>query len=186
MEEIRIKSGQGETVYYLQRKKIKSVNIRVKEDCRIYVSAALSVSRDFIDKFVLNNSRRIAERIEQIRKKKETAVPFRRDGQAEAALKQIYTETLSKYAHIFTGQFSLKIRTMKTRWGTYNSKKRAVTLNAKLILAPKACVEYIVLHELCHSKFPNHGNDFYILLEDLMPDHKLRRKMLREEVGKYL
>ena len=64
---------------------------------------------------------------------------------------------------------ALKIRKMKTRWGSFSSKG-GVTLNLELIKAPRACIEYVVIHELCHLFHPNHGTEFYNLLECFLPD----------------
>jgi hypothetical protein len=71
----------------------------------------------------------------------------------------------------------LKIRKMKTRWGSL-SKKGNVTLNIELIKAPKECIKYVIVHELCHLQYHNHGSDFYSLLEKLMPDWKKRKQKL--------
>ena len=71
----------------------------------------------------------------------------------------------------------LQIRDMKTRWGSL-SKGGILTLNTKLIAAPKECIEYVVVHELCHLKYPNHDKKFYRLLETRMPDWEKRKQKL--------
>ena len=72
---------------------------------------------------------------------------------------------------------TLKIRNMKTRWGSLSSKGN-LTLNLELIKAPRECIEYVVIHELCHLFHPNHGAAFYNLLERLLPDWKKRKHKL--------
>ena len=59
---------------------------------------------------------------------------------------------------------SLKIRKMKTRWGSLSNRGR-LTLNLDLIKAPKECIEYVVIHELCHLAHRHHDSDFYKLLD---------------------
>jgi predicted metal-dependent hydrolase len=71
----------------------------------------------------------------------------------------------------------LQIRDMKTRWGSL-SKGGILTLNIKLIAAPKECIEYVVVHELCHLKYPNHDKKFYRLLETRLPDWEKRKQKL--------
>jgi len=71
----------------------------------------------------------------------------------------------------------LKIRRMKSRWGSC-SKSGKITLNLKLIHLPPACIEYIVMHELCHLKHLNHSKDFYSFLQRCMPDWKERKAIL--------
>lgn len=72
----------------------------------------------------------------------------------------------------------LKIRAMTTRWGTC-SRSGTITLNRHLMRAPLECVEYVVVHELCHLRHHGHDARFYGLLEAIMPDWKARRKRLR-------
>ena len=73
----------------------------------------------------------------------------------------------------------LKIRKMKTRWGSY-STKGTVTLNLELIKAQSECIDYVVTHELCHMLHKNHGNGFYKLLSKMMPEwEKTKSKLER-------
>ena len=71
----------------------------------------------------------------------------------------------------------LQIRDMKTRWGSL-SQGGILTLNIRLIAAPKECIEYVVVHELCHLKYPNHDKKFYWLLETQLPDWEKRKLKL--------
>lgn len=73
----------------------------------------------------------------------------------------------------------VKIRTMKSRWGSCQPQKGIITLNAKMIAAPRQAIEYVVLHEFAHFVHPNHFKDFYALVEKLMPDWKERRELLQ-------
>ena len=73
----------------------------------------------------------------------------------------------------------VKIRTMKSRWGSCQPQKGIITLNAKMIAAPREAIEYVVLHEFAHFIHPNHSKDFYGLVEKLMPDWKERRELLQ-------
>ena len=72
---------------------------------------------------------------------------------------------------------TLKIRNMKTRWGSL-SRKGSLTLNLELIKAPRECIEYVIIHELCHLFHPNHGAEFYNLLERMLPDWIKRKHKL--------
>jgi hypothetical protein len=72
---------------------------------------------------------------------------------------------------------SLRIRRMKTRWGSL-SHSGAMTLNRELIRAPRECIDYVITHELCHLKHKNHSPAFYRLLEQAMPDWEKRKHRL--------
>ncbi|MGI6337413.1 MAG: M48 family metallopeptidase [Eubacteriales bacterium] len=75
----------------------------------------------------------------------------------------------------------LRIRDMETRWGSCLTKKGIITLNKRLLEAPRNCIEYVVMHELCHFVYPNHSKQFYDFLTALMPDWKERKKALDYE-----
>lgn len=63
----------------------------------------------------------------------------------------------------------LALRRMATRWGSYTRSGR-VLLHPALVKAPLRCIDYVVLHELCHAAHPHHGPEFYRLLGRVLPD----------------
>jgi predicted metal-dependent hydrolase len=71
----------------------------------------------------------------------------------------------------------LIIRTMQSRWGSL-SPAGSMTLNVRLVQAPRACIEYVVTHELCHAVHRDHDSRFFGLLEAVMPDWKRRKERL--------
>lgn len=74
------------------------------------------------------------------------------------------------------------IRLMKARWGSCIKDKKTIILNCELIKAPKFCIDYVMLHELLHFKYSNHSSEFYSFLTSLMPDWKMRKELLDEEI----
>lgn len=74
-------------------------------------------------------------------------------------------------------QPEIKIRQMKKRWGSCG-KSGAIVLNTELVKASLHCIDYVILHEICHLKISSHNNGFYKLLEKYMPDWKLRKERL--------
>lgn len=69
---------------------------------------------------------------------------------------------------------TIQIREMKQRWGSAGANGR-VSFNWRILMAPRRLIEYVVAHELCHCKHPNHSRDFWRLLERTMPDYETRR-----------
>jgi predicted metal-dependent hydrolase len=93
---------------------------------------------------------------------------------------KIYFEKIiSQYQPIIKQDIkSLKIRKMKTRWGSCNASKKSINLNLKLIEKPKECIEYVIFHELVHLIHPNHSKKFYNYLDIYMNDWKRRKEKL--------
>ena len=73
---------------------------------------------------------------------------------------------------------SVKIRQMKTRWGSCNPYKSYINLNIELIKKPRGCIEYVVFHELVHLLCPDHSKKFYDYLTLYMPDWQKRKEIL--------
>lgn len=71
----------------------------------------------------------------------------------------------------------LILRTMQSRWGSL-SRAGNMTLNVRLVQAPRACIEYVIVHELCHAVHRDHDSRFFRLLESVMPDWKKRKARL--------
>ncbi|MBE7649013.1 M48 family metallopeptidase [Tenacibaculum finnmarkense] len=74
---------------------------------------------------------------------------------------------------------SLKYRWMDKRWGSCDAKG-IIHLNLELIKSPKVCIEYVLLHEICHLRYLDHGNAFVQLLNTLCPDWKLTKDRLEK------
>ncbi len=72
---------------------------------------------------------------------------------------------------------TLAIRKMKARWGSCLGPDR-ILLNTRLVQAPLAYIDYVILHEMCHLAEPNHGARFEALLTRLLPDWRERREKL--------
>jgi predicted metal-dependent hydrolase len=69
------------------------------------------------------------------------------------------------------------VREMRSRWGSL-SPAGQMTLNSRLVQAPRRCIEYVIVHELCHLIHRNHGSAFAALLGRVMPDWKARKERL--------
>lgn len=89
-----------------------------------------------------------------------------------AALKEYNIATIPK----------LKIREMKTRWGSYQ-KNNTINLNPKLLQAPRIAIRYVITHELCHIDYKNHDQKFYSLLESRIPGWKKIKDELELKFG---
>lgn len=66
----------------------------------------------------------------------------------------------------------------RSKWGSCTAAKRCIRLNAYLIFTTMECIDAIVVHELAHLKVQNHSNDFYVIVEDVLPDYRQRIRTL--------
>jgi len=76
----------------------------------------------------------------------------------------------------------LRILTMQTQWGSCSPNGR-LTLNPNLVKAPRECIDYVILHELCHLAEHNHSERFYRLMGQVMPDWEKIKKRLDGMAG---
>jgi len=71
----------------------------------------------------------------------------------------------------------LILKSFKKRWGGM-SKDGKLTLNKDLVRAPLECIDYVIIHELCHIEFPHHGSEFWSLLRQKLPNWKKQKNRL--------
>lgn len=74
----------------------------------------------------------------------------------------------------------LRIRKMKTRWGSCNRDTRRIWLNLELAKKPVSCLEYIMVHELVHLKERTHSERFRTLMDQLLPQWRVHRDVLNQ------
>ncbi len=93
--------------------------------------------------------------------------------------KRIFTEvTAREAARMGVEYLSVSITGAKTRWGSC-SAKNALRYSFRLLYCPKEIIEYVVVHELAHTRQKNHSKAFWQEVERYIPDWKARRKRLK-------
>ena len=228
----KVQGAQGMLEYTLIRKSVKNINMRIKSDGQIWVSANGFVPAKYIDNFVLSQEEKFVKILTKYEKKRENRIkPLqyisgekvrilgeelhllleetkiegvykfgnflilrvkdtsdfdRKEKVMKKWLKNLQKEVFEEICKEVYPLFKpygvkyplVKIRDMKSRWGSCQPQKRTITLNGKMIFGPKAAIEYVILHEFAHFIHPNHSKDFYAFVESLMPDWKARKAML--------
>ena len=75
---------------------------------------------------------------------------------------------------------TLKVKSLRSRWGSLSSKG-VLTLNIELIKTPRECIEYVMVHELCHLIHFNHSLLFWQEVERILPTYKKCRQWLKNK-----
>lgn len=104
-------------------------------------------------------------------------------------IEKLYRETLEEYIPAKIKDFGdklniypteVKMRKMCSRWGTCYQDRKLIILNIFLSKREKKEIDYVIAHEMAHLLVPNHSNDFYELLQKIMPEYReIRSKMGR-------
>jgi len=118
---------------------------------------------------------------------------LRRDFQprAKAALtawyreqaRKVLTARVAHFARLHSFSYSkVRISSARTRWGSC-STLGTLSFTWRLVMAPPAVIDYVVVHELVHTRVHNHGKDFWAAVSAVMPDYKPRRAWLKQHGG---
>jgi predicted metal-dependent hydrolase len=79
----------------------------------------------------------------------------------------------------------MRLQFMRRQWGSCSPSGR-ITLNPRLVGAPREAIDYVLLHEACHLKHHNHGRGFYSALDRYMPDWRKVKERLDGRAEEYL
>ena len=168
----------------ITRKRIKRMNMRIKEpDGRVVISAPFGTPDGDIIEFVRSKRGWIDRNAARIRARAEAHPEPATRAEKEALRRDLKRRIAARLPYIedATGLRSngWTVRDMHTRWGSCNTNTHH--LNFSLMLASRSDEEldYVILHELVHTVVPNHGADFYAMMDRYMPGWKTIRKRLK-------
>ena len=168
----------------LQRKKVKNLNLRIARDGgHVDASAPAWMTPADVADFVHRKHDWIEAQMERV-----SATPMAQASQASkdevtqwrAVVQACVPALVAAWEPIMgvkAGQ--LAYRNMTSRWGSCQPSTGRICINVRLALYPPECLEYVVVHELCHLLERGHGPRFHQLMDRFMPDWKQRRDKLR-------
>ena len=203
----------------VEKKNIKNINMYVRKDGSIKITAPRFVSKKQLKDFVISHVEWIEKAKQRVGEKNSRAnAPFFNenelllfgrayrvslatdnrfsitlngetaeirlkegvsDEQKEKLIKEWYRSRLYEMLETLVPKWeritglkcsSYRIKDMKTRWGTCNTKTKTLWFSLRLAQLDTSCLEYVVLHELTHTVIPNHGGGFKAQLTKYMPD----------------
>ena len=168
----------------LSRKRVKNLNLRISRDgSHVDVSAPSWMSEDEVRGFVRRKAAWIESHLAQA-----ADTPMARASQATPEEVARWREVISACVPALVAAWEpimgvkagkLAYRNMTSRWGSCQPATGRICINVRLALYPPECLEYVVVHELCHLLERGHGPRFHQLMDAFMPDWKQRRAKLR-------
>ena len=169
--------------------KRKSLAIIIKNNAEVHIRAPQYKFFDSskIDEFVNSKKDWIVENVEKMKKnikerRPELSIKDKKQKKEEA--KNIIFDRIAYYAEKYGFKYSkLRLSSAKTRWGSCSSNG-TISINWNLIFAPTRITDYVIIHELCHTRHHNHSKRFWDEVEKYVPDYKTRLKWLKENEHK--
>ena len=167
----------------LTGKRIKRMNMRIKEpDGRIVISAPYLVPERDVIAFVRSRRDWIDKNVARVRARAD-AHPKPADKAEKEARRRDLKKRIEARLPVIEELTGLRcngwtVRDMHTRWGSCNTNTHHINLSLMLATRSDAELDYVILHELVHTVVPNHGPEFYALMDRFMPGWKKIRKAL--------
>ena len=179
-QETQLRTAGG-IQYELTRKRVKNLNIRVREDGTVAVSIPLRTSAEAADCFVAARADWVQQARERaMRRAAQEAWPLPDKETALAYFTAMSDKVYPAFAGVLGGHKPvIKVRSMTSRWGVCFMAKRQITFALQLYHMPPAAQIYVVVHEYCHFLQPNHSPAFWAEVAKLLPDWKARRELLK-------
>lgn len=173
--------GDRTIKYDLQYKKVKNINLRIKPDGSIKVSANKRVPQKIIDDFIISKADFIGRALEKYKNIPATVQKqYFTEDEVKEQIHDLCNKAFPYYEKRGIKYPEIKFRKMVSRWGSCHFQKGILTFNTNLMYAPTECIEYVVWHEFTHFLQPNHSSKFYDELAKVYPNWKECRKKLKE------
>lgn len=168
---------QTEIIY----SKRKTLCIKIRRDGTVQVLAPYGCSEKQIIGFVQKHSEWI-ERHKASVIKKNKRLENADVNALRSAAKDYLPQRVEHYAKLMGVQpAGVKITSAKTRFGSC-SAKNSLCFSLYLMAYDIRAVDYVVVHELAHIKEKNHSAAFYKVVQSILPDHKERKKLLKDGI----
>lgn len=179
-EQYRTAAGIG---YTLVRRRVKNINLRVRADGSVAVSASGWVPAPTVDAFVAERAGwiRAAQRRAAERRAAEEHTPLPAREEALARMTALCRQYFPLFAADCPGGVlpNITVKEMRSRWGSCSLKTGTLAFSLRLLGTPAAAQEYVVVHEFCHFAHPDHSPAFWAAVARVMPDYKQRRALLK-------
>lgn len=167
--------------YRLIRSARKTLGLEIGPDLTLTVRVPYRTPQWEIDRLLQEKARWIQTHMELARKRAESRpeVTAEDETRCRSMARAQLPALIAKYAPLVGVQpAAITITGAKTRFGSCSGKQR-LSFSWRLWLYPMECVEYVVVHELCHILHLDHSAAFWQEVERVMPDYRRRQRLLR-------
>lgn len=165
------------------RKRVKNISLRVRADGTVAVSSPAGISDEYVRSLVRRKRAWIDRQRDELASSPRALAEGASDEEVEQwrAVVSACVPALVRAWEPIMGVKAGKLayRNMKSRWGSCQPSTGRICVNVRLALYPPECLEYVVVHELCHLLERGHGPRFHALMDAFMPDWRDRRAKLR-------
>ena len=159
----------------------RTISLSIKDE-KLIVRAPYGTLKGRIDSVVLEHSAWIMKHINKQKQRNETLGELTEDRikALRRAAKKILPIKVEYYSRIMGLKYGrITITSAKTRFGSCSSKGN-LSFSYLLMLYPDSAIDYVVVHELAHLREMNHSPRFYKIIEEVLPDYKERKKLLKK------
>lgn len=170
----------GETQFYLGRRYVLKVLINSETDDTINRTVKLSRGKLNVELSQIDSELDLDERAALVK----SLINEWYKNRAELISRERLKSLIYKASWVENSP-SFKLRVMKKQWGSCSTKGNLI-INPHLVKAPKECIDYVILHELCHIAEYNHSERFWRLLTQVMPNWKEVKARLDDMAELYL
>ena len=156
----------------------KNMTISIKYPQTIRVTIPFGISFKSAERFVESKINWIEKQLVKIKSYTDDRIGLKPIdiNKARPYLEKRINQLAEKYSFTFNRLF---IKNQKTRWGSC-SHKNNINLNARLLHLPSDLIDYVILHELVHTKIKNHSKKFRSTLDVYVGDSRWHDKELRK------
>ena len=197
-------------VSFIRSQKARKLSIRINQQGEVRVSIPRFVSQKQAERFFLSKRQWVKKQLETLKLKdclgslplagetiqisgKDFSVDrLKGENNSEAAIWRLLQEEALSYLPSRVKELAeehgymingIKIRRMRTRWGSCTARK-SINLNSWLVMLPEYLSDYVILHELVHTRIPDHSSRFWEELDVLTrgQSKKYRRELRNQQI----
>ncbi|MDD5382874.1 MAG: DUF45 domain-containing protein [Candidatus Margulisbacteria bacterium] len=153
----------------------------ITAEANLVIRAPLHLPDEAIDRFIEQKKKWIERQMARLTARPRPIVLTEEERAGWVLIAREKIVERCRYFSELTGYrpVAVKITSARSRWGSCGAKG-SINFSWRLAMSPPQVIDYVVVHELVHLVEPNHSPNFWRRVAEVIPDHKLHRRWLRE------